>query len=91
MSVSKELLNYVSDGDMHTKLDRVEYSTSLREIVTVGYMMQHYVEDHPVEDFSGTEIQSGDNYFEIGGNIILVENIEDFLIEHLGAKLYKAV
>jgi hypothetical protein len=42
MPVSKELLNYVSDGDLHTVLDNVQYSTNLREIVTIGYMMEHY-------------------------------------------------
>jgi hypothetical protein len=40
MQISKELLLYVVDGDLHTKLDSVEYSTSIREIVTVGYMIE---------------------------------------------------
>lgn len=40
MEVSKELLSYVSDADIHTKLSSVEFSTSLREIVTVGYMLE---------------------------------------------------
>jgi hypothetical protein len=41
MQISKELLNYVVDGDLHTKIDGVEFSTNLREIVTVGYMLEH--------------------------------------------------
>lgn len=45
MAVTKELLNYVTDGDLSTKLEGVEYSTNLREIVTVGYMLDHYIED----------------------------------------------
>jgi hypothetical protein len=40
MRISKELLNYVVDGDLHTKLDVVEFSTNLREIVTIGYMLE---------------------------------------------------
>jgi hypothetical protein len=40
--VSKEILANVADGDLHTKLEGIEYSTSLREIVTVGYMVEHY-------------------------------------------------
>lgn len=48
------------------------------------------VEDHPVEDFSGTEILSGDIYFKIGEVIVLDSNIEDFLIERLNAKVYIA-
>jgi hypothetical protein len=38
--LSKDLLEYVADGDLHTKLNSVEYSTNLREVVTVGYMME---------------------------------------------------
>jgi hypothetical protein len=44
MAISKELINYVADGDMHTKLDGVEHSTSLREIVTVAYMIENPAE-----------------------------------------------
>jgi hypothetical protein len=41
MQFSKELLDKVSDGDQHTKLIAVEYSTSLREVVTLGYMLEY--------------------------------------------------
>jgi hypothetical protein len=40
LQISKELLIRVMDADLHTKLVSVEYSTSLREIVTIGYMME---------------------------------------------------
>lgn len=40
MLISKELLNYVADGDEHARLSSVEHSTNLREIVTVGYMIE---------------------------------------------------
>lgn len=42
MLISRELLDYVLDGDLHIKLLSVEYSTNLREIVTVGYMLNHF-------------------------------------------------
>jgi hypothetical protein len=42
--ISKELMDYVADGDFHIKIDDVEYSTNLREIITVGYMLAHPVE-----------------------------------------------
>lgn len=41
LPISNELLEHVVDGDLHTKLDSVEYSTNLREIVTVGHMVSH--------------------------------------------------
>lgn len=42
MNISKEILNYVADADLHTKLSSVEHSTNLREIVTVGYMLENF-------------------------------------------------
>ncbi|MCJ8008090.1 hypothetical protein ACFFF5_17945 [Lederbergia wuyishanensis] len=42
MSISKELLKCVVDGDLHTKLNHIKHSTNLREIVTVGYMVDKY-------------------------------------------------
>jgi hypothetical protein len=41
MAISKEIISYINDGDYHTVLEGVEYSTNLREIVTVGYMMEN--------------------------------------------------
>jgi hypothetical protein len=41
MHISRDLLNYVVDGDLHTKLNMVDYSTNLREVVTIGYMIDH--------------------------------------------------
>ncbi|WP_171016739.1 hypothetical protein [Pseudalkalibacillus caeni] len=45
MQISKELLDYVADADLHTKLDGVEHSTNLRDIVTVGYMVENAQEE----------------------------------------------
>lgn len=42
MSLSNSLKDYIFDGDLSTKLENVEYSTNLREIVTVGYMIDHF-------------------------------------------------
>lgn len=39
--INKELLDYVVDGDLHTTLSNVDYSTDLRNIVTVGQMIKH--------------------------------------------------
>lgn len=38
--ISKELLDYLADGNLHIKLSNVEHSTNLREIVTLGYMVE---------------------------------------------------
>lgn len=46
----------------------------------------HYVGDYPVEDACGTEIKSGDQFFEHEGFVVLVDNLEDFFLEVLGLK-----
>jgi hypothetical protein len=45
MKISKLLINYIADGDSHTVLEGVGHSTNLREIVTVGYMLENPVQD----------------------------------------------
>ncbi|WP_273129005.1 hypothetical protein [Bacillus weihaiensis] len=42
MAISNELFRYVADGDLHRKLDSVPHSTNLREVVTVGHMIDHH-------------------------------------------------
>lgn len=42
LEICKVLLNYVADADLHTKLSSVDYSTNVREIVTVGYMIENF-------------------------------------------------
>lgn len=42
MEISKNLIDYVIDADLSTKLESVEYSANLREIVTVEYMINQF-------------------------------------------------
>ncbi|WP_182103754.1 hypothetical protein [Niallia taxi] len=42
MAFSNELYRYVTDGDLHRKLDSIPHSTNLRDVVTVGHMIEHY-------------------------------------------------
>jgi hypothetical protein len=46
--ISDFLADYVSGGDLHTQLENVEYSTDLRRIVTVGYMLDHFEKEKAV-------------------------------------------
>lgn len=39
--INKLLLIYVSDADLQTKHENTQYSTSVREIITVGFMLDH--------------------------------------------------
>ena len=42
MKISNELINYVTDADLHTTMEGINFSTNLREIVTIGYMIDEY-------------------------------------------------
>jgi hypothetical protein len=48
MKISKMLINYIADGDNHAVLSSVSHSTNLREIVTVGYMVENPVQDEEI-------------------------------------------
>ncbi len=41
LEIYKMLLNYVADADLHTKHSNIDYSTNVREIVTVEYMIEN--------------------------------------------------
>lgn len=45
MKISNCLIDYVANADEHTKLSSVEYSTDLRSIVPIGYMVQRYQQE----------------------------------------------
>ena len=38
--MSQEVINAVFDGDLHTRIQNVEFSTSPREVITIGEMME---------------------------------------------------
>nr|WP_141547600.1 hypothetical protein [Bacillus pseudomycoides] len=39
------------------------------------------VANHPIEDFYGDEILSGETYFVFGEHVVLEENLKSYLIE----------
>ncbi|MEK4495123.1 YqaI family protein [Ureibacillus sp. FSL W8-0352] len=53
-------------------------------------MMFTQVDDYPTEDVFGTEILPGDVFFKFGEDIVLSQNIDDYLLEHLNVKVLKA-
>ncbi|MGI8351715.1 hypothetical protein NiCM35_18330 [Niallia circulans] len=38
--MSQEVINAIFDGDLHTRLQNVEFSTSPREVITVDEMIE---------------------------------------------------
>jgi len=47
--------------------------------------------DHPIEDCYGCEIQQDDKYFVFGQDVVLKENLTDYLIEKQNVECFRAV
>ncbi|MCC2453296.1 YqaI family protein [Bacillus cereus] len=47
--------------------------------------------DHPIKDFYGCEIQQDDKYFVFGQDVVLKENLTDYLIEKQNVECFRAV
>ncbi|HDR7391242.1 TPA: hypothetical protein QCX13_004599 [Bacillus toyonensis] len=47
--------------------------------------------DHPIADFYGCEIQQDDKYFMFGQDVVLRENLTDYLIEQQNVECFRAV
>lgn len=47
--------------------------------------------DHPIEDFYGCEIQQDDKYFMFGQDVVLKENLTEYLIEQQNVECFRAV
>lgn len=77
---------------MHPEIERT---------VLTGYPSNDYlnyersgslsIEDHPIEDMFGSEIQAGDSYFvDEQLNVVLLENMRDYLQAEIGTVFYEA-
>ncbi|BCC08487.1 hypothetical protein BCM0060_4750 [Bacillus cereus] len=47
--------------------------------------------DHPMEDVYGCEIQTDDKYFVFGQDVVLKENLTEYLVERQNVECFKAV
>lgn len=55
-------------------------------------MSPYTSEDHPVEDMFGTEVQTGDKWFQDNaGRVVSLENAERYLSEVGGVEIVKAI
>ncbi|MGE6551272.1 YqaI family protein [Bacillus mycoides] len=46
--------------------------------------------DHPIEDFYGCEIKQDDKYFMFGQDVVLKENLTEYLIEQQNVECFRA-
>ncbi|PHB90625.1 hypothetical protein COE98_15735 [Bacillus wiedmannii] len=47
--------------------------------------------DHPIEDFYGCEIKQDDKYFMFGQDVVLKENLTEYLMEQQNVECFRAV
>ncbi|OCA87324.1 YqaI family protein [Pseudobacillus wudalianchiensis] len=59
---------------------------AITQTMETGYANMVSQPEHCGIDAMGDEILIGDSIIEIGGEIVLEENLEDYLIEYLGAQ-----
>lgn len=48
------------------------------------------IEDYPIEDMYGTEIQKGDIYYIFCESVVLERNLDDYITEHLKGEMFLA-
>ena len=75
----------------------------IQQISLAGYAMQDrrfadeeisvdIQNDNPIEDMFGSEIQTGDTWFEDKeGHVVLMDNFEDYLNEVIGVEFFKSI
>lgn len=47
--------------------------------------------DHPIEDYYGCEIKQDDKYFMFGQNVVLEENLTNYLFDEHSVECFRAV
>lgn len=90
--VEIQSVNYMGPAAIQVEDDNLLPVLDFKQFANLeDYQGIDRVVDYPIEDFTGTEIKSGDTYFLVKGEIVLESNIEDFLIERFCAKSYQAI
>ncbi|WP_240612026.1 YqaI family protein [Planococcus halotolerans] len=86
------LSNVISHICWHGPITRtwMEDEISSQELIE-NESLKHVV-DHPIEDHFGSEIRTGDKWFQDGaGRVVLENNIEDYLIEVARVEFCRAI
>lgn len=84
--------NIISQTSWHGPVDLKWMENEIASQEKLERMFGKPVDDHPVEDVFGSEIRTGDKWFEDGaGRVVLEENAEDYLIEVAKVQFYRAI
>ncbi|TDT83129.1 YqaI-like protein [Bacillus sp. AG1163] len=103
VSFTAEQLKTITNG--FGSLTKIEYTGAATKVpfhISVSNIDAIFVEeiveeesikepDHPIEDFYGCEIQQDDKYFVFGQDVVLKENLTDYLIEKQNVECFRAV
>lgn len=84
--------NIISQTCWHGPVTREWMENEITSQEQVEQLFSKPVEDHPIEDIFGSEIQAGDKWFEdAAGRVVLEDNAEDYLIEITGVQFFRAI
>lgn len=84
--------NFISQVCWHGPATREWLDKEISDQERLEAPPTYTAEDHPVEDLFGSEIQTGDKWFQDGaGRVVLEDNTEDYLIEVAQVKFFKAL
>ena len=84
--------NIISQTCWHGPVTREWMENEITSQEKLEEMFSEPVSDHPIEDVFGSEIRTGDKWFEDGaGRVVLEDNAEDYLIEVTGVQFYRAI
>ena len=84
--------NIVSQTCWHGPVTREWLENEISSQEQLEEVFSKPVEDHPTEDVFGSEIRTGDKWFEDGaGRVVLEDNAEYYLIEVSGVQFFRAI
>lgn len=84
--------NIISHTCWHGPVTRTWMEDEIASQELVESQSLKAVSDHPIEDIFGSEIRTGDKWFQDGaGRVVLEDNVEDYLIEVANVEFCRAI
>lgn len=91
-ATQRMMINLANQVNWHGPASTEWLETELADQERLEGRNVYTAEDHPIEDMFGSEICTGDKWFEdAAGRVILNENVEQYLQEVGNAKCYRSL
>lgn len=84
--------NFISQVCWHGPATREWLEKEIADQERLEAPKAYTADDHPIEDMFGSEIQTGDKWFQDNaGRIVLEDNMDDYLIEVGKVNFFRAI